>query len=281
VIQSKDAGLPSGIRPKVLVYPQDPNIIWVGYAGYQAGIKVFWSINDGASWSNISGSLPNVPINCMAADNNANLYVGTDVGVFVRNAFSNDWTPFSNGLPRVPVTSIVVNNTAGLIRISTLGRGVYSTALAGGSTFCPPTDVVSASLHGQHFFQAGGSINTSSVLTGSAGTDVTMRAGSFVTMSPGFVANAGSFFVATNGPCYTGVPAYVAPGPLSQPAEQLLDAPGGSGAGIPLSPSVPPLPAESSPAPFILNSIPPARQPAVKPVVKPKSVKVGRSGVRP
>lgn len=199
-------GLPPGNKSQVMSFPGYPDWVWVSYTGYTAGRKVYFSENGGDTWANRSGSLPNAPINCMAVDNSATLYAGTDVGVFIRRIGDSDWTPYSNSLPRVPVTSIIINNTAGLIRISTLGRGLFSTNLVTAAAICPPNENVTTTLIGQHFFQTNGNLNTTSSISESAGTQVNMRAGQNVIMQPGFIARAGSIYTAKIGNCGTGIP---------------------------------------------------------------------------
>ena len=62
------------------------------------------SADTGKTWTNISGSLPNVPVNCIVYDDNNGspndaLYIGTDIGVFYRDNTLGDWVPFSTRLP--------------------------------------------------------------------------------------------------------------------------------------------------------------------------------------
>lgn len=192
----------------IVTFPTYSNWIWLGAGGYTATNKVIFSENGGDTWSDKTGSLPNLPINCMAVDLSATLYVGTDVGIFIRRIGDSDWSPYSNGLPRVPVTEIVINNTAGLIRISTLGRGVWSTNIVDAAN-CNFSQSVAGTYYGQYYFQASNNITGTGFIAGSAGTKVDMKAGSYITLNPGFIANKGSVMTTAIGPCYTGIPAVV------------------------------------------------------------------------
>ena len=62
----------------------DPDMIWVTFSGYNAGQKVYKSTNGGKTWTNISGVLPNIPVNCVVYENKAQnpIYIGTDAGVY-------------------------------------------------------------------------------------------------------------------------------------------------------------------------------------------------------
>ncbi len=89
--------LPASLTATSLAtHPTDPNIIYM-----TSGTKVYKSINKGTSWTNISGNLPAVHISSIVYYKNANegLYVGTDAGVYYKDAFTNVWISFSKGLP--------------------------------------------------------------------------------------------------------------------------------------------------------------------------------------
>ena len=189
----------------LVTYPTFSNQVWLGAGWYGTTTRVIFSQDGGDIWTDLTGSLPALPINCMAVDLNATLYVGTDIGVFIRKFADTDWTPYFNGLPRVPVTEIVINNTSGLIRVSTLGRGVWSTGLVD-AAFCNFSENISSTYYGQYYFQASNNIISTAIIAGSAGTRVDFKAGSYITMSPGFIANQGAILNAAIGPCNTGIP---------------------------------------------------------------------------
>lgn len=193
------------IYTNIATFPTYSDWVWLGASSYTANNKVIFSDNGGNTWTNKTGSLPNLSINCMAVDNSATLYIGTDIGVFIRRIGDVDWSPYSNGLPRVPVTEIVINNTASLIRIATLGRGLWSTTIVDASN-CNFSQLVSGNYNGQYYFQASNDITGTAFIAGSAGTKVDLKAGSVITLSPGFVATKGSELTTTIGPCYTGIP---------------------------------------------------------------------------
>ncbi len=79
----------------------DPIKAWVCFSGYSDGNKVYQTSDAGVNWTNISGTLPNVPVNCIAYHNNGQdgVYIGTDIGVFYKDNTMTDWMPFRNGCP--------------------------------------------------------------------------------------------------------------------------------------------------------------------------------------
>ncbi len=142
----------------------------------------------GVTWTNISGSLPNVPVNCIAYENGPldALYIGTDIGVFYRNNDIGDWIPFTNGLPTVRIMDLEINNTYNLIRAGTYGRGLWSSSLyttcPSWYTLTPLNDPSNPNYTGFQFYEASSFITSSRIITGGPGTDVTYKAGSSISL---------------------------------------------------------------------------------------------------
>ena len=127
------AGLPlsqAGIL-YMAVNDTNPNSIWVALGGYSAGNKVYQSFDGGMSWTNISGTLPNVPVNCIVCQRNSadELYIGTDFGVFYKNASMNDWATYDDGLPHVIVDELEIQYGVSKLRAATYGRGLWQSDL--------------------------------------------------------------------------------------------------------------------------------------------------------
>ena len=106
---------------------------------------VFKTTNAGTNWTDFTSNLPNAPADAVVVDGAAGqVYVGTDVGVFVSSSASASWTevgPLSSAaatgyLPNVPVTALRIFNSGGqkLLRASTYGRGIWEYDLT------PPPD---------------------------------------------------------------------------------------------------------------------------------------------
>lgn len=125
-------GLPtaSAYLTEIAISNTDPNKIWATFSGYSASNKVFASTNGGSTWTNISSGLPNLPVNCIVYENNSNdaIYVGTDVGVYYRNA-TTPWTAFMTNLPNVKVSDLEIHYGTSKIRAGTYGRGLWESPL--------------------------------------------------------------------------------------------------------------------------------------------------------
>ncbi len=115
----------------IAVNPTNPIQLWVTMSGYTAGAKVFGSTDGGSTWTNWSGSLPNVPANCIVYSNvgSGGLYVGTDLGVYYFGMGLTDWVPFNTGLPNVVVSELEISYINNKLWAATFGRGLWSTDL--------------------------------------------------------------------------------------------------------------------------------------------------------
>jgi hypothetical protein len=111
----------------VCIHSTDTSRIWIIRGGFTAGGKVYYSSNGGISWTNVSGTLPNVPANCMVHENNAldGMYLGTDLGVYYRDNTMSDWISYSTGLPVVIVNQLEIQYSTNKIVAGTMGRGFW------------------------------------------------------------------------------------------------------------------------------------------------------------
>lgn len=147
-------GLPDRYITSIKADPTNPRTIYVTLSGYAnrqwwpvgsfndknpnvGEGHVFKSTDAGETFTDISGSLPDVPARWVEY-NRGQLLVGTDVGVFLSNNTSGQRWAALEGLPNVPVTSLAnVPGKPNEVVLSTFGRGVYKytfSARAGAST---------------------------------------------------------------------------------------------------------------------------------------------------
>lgn len=124
--------LPEGKTPTDLkAHPTLANVVYAA-----AGYKVYKSEDKGVTWTDISGTLPGLFINCLVIDKNANegIYIGNQTGVWYKNALMPDWVLFSNGLPVVDIRELEIYYDAtpsnNLLKAATYGRGLWQSDLA-------------------------------------------------------------------------------------------------------------------------------------------------------
>jgi len=121
----------------IAIDPENPDRIWITFQNFSDGQKVYHSPNGGTTWINQSLNLPNMPVNCIEYHTGTNdgLYIGTDVGLFYKDASMSEWKCLNSGQPALLVTDIEVDYCINKLIVSTFGRGVYRTSLVEEETF--------------------------------------------------------------------------------------------------------------------------------------------------
>ncbi|HVD48179.1 MAG TPA: hypothetical protein VNG70_12935 [Candidatus Limnocylindria bacterium] len=117
----------------IAVDRSDYRIAYIAYNGYNASTPhqpghVFKTANGGASWTDISGNLPDNPVNSIILDPAYpnTLYAATDVGPFVTFNGGASWSALgTSGFPIVAVDQIDLDPTHRLMAAGTHGRGAF------------------------------------------------------------------------------------------------------------------------------------------------------------
>ena len=123
-------GLPDRWITRVACDPQDVNAIYVTVSGFrwdEPQAHVFKSINLGQDWIDISGNLPDMPVNIIKIDPeySGRYFVGTDAGIFYTSNGGESWESMNQGLPNVPITSMEIDNNTRTLLIGTYGISCY------------------------------------------------------------------------------------------------------------------------------------------------------------
>jgi len=123
-------GLPARKATMIAVDPNVPQRAALVVSGYGTG-HVFRTTTAGASWTDISGNLPDMPVNAVLFDpaQASHIYVGTDFGVFRTMNDGVTWEPLNNGLPNVVVTDLRLHPASRTLRAATYGRGMWEVEL--------------------------------------------------------------------------------------------------------------------------------------------------------
>ncbi|MBL7796213.1 MAG: hypothetical protein JNJ90_06900, partial [Saprospiraceae bacterium] len=115
----------------IAAHPTNENIVYA-----TAGRNVYKSTNKGVTWTDITGNLPYLFINCLVLDKNADegIYIGNQTGVWYKDATISEWILFSSDLPPVDVRELEIyydaNPENSRITAATYGRGVWQSDLA-------------------------------------------------------------------------------------------------------------------------------------------------------
>lgn len=125
------ATLPDRWVTKVKADPIFEDNVYVTFSGYRYGEDdghVFFSDNRGATWSDITTNLPDIPVNDIERTSFQGILIATDIGVLQTDFEGGNWVPFGDNLPSVVVTDLIgypINDEAKYIYAATYGRSSY------------------------------------------------------------------------------------------------------------------------------------------------------------
>ncbi|MCU0435042.1 MAG: T9SS type A sorting domain-containing protein [Bacteroidia bacterium] len=135
-------GLPDSLYCTGLEFDENnSSIVYACFAGFSAGNKVFRSTDGGASWTNVSYNLPNIPVNCIkhVPTTGGKMIIATDIGVYTLMPNATQWQNESTGLPNVITSDIEIDPSTNTIYLSTFGRGIWAAPLSGFTSAAPVT----------------------------------------------------------------------------------------------------------------------------------------------
>ncbi|HEY7017774.1 MAG TPA: hypothetical protein VH297_04845 [Gaiellaceae bacterium] len=172
----------------VIVDPVDPNHAYASYGGFRNGYRsanVYETTTagsgggSGVTWKNISGNLPNAPVNFLAYDrDNDTIYAATELGVFFMQSDSKVWTKLGDNLPNTQTEDVKIQASSGKLYVATFGRGTWRIPLIPGTPRFDPQvvadlDTLSSTISGMSL-----SAGVTSLLNGSVdGIVKTVKAG--------------------------------------------------------------------------------------------------------
>jgi hypothetical protein len=121
----------------VIVDPTNANHAFASYGGFREGYTSanVYETADGTTWRNVSGNLPNAPVNFLSYDAaNDTLYAATDLGVFFMQKDIEVWTKLGDNLPNTATEDLKLQASSGDLYVATFGRGAWRIPVVGNNT---------------------------------------------------------------------------------------------------------------------------------------------------
>jgi photosystem II stability/assembly factor-like uncharacterized protein len=116
-------------------YPS--KVAFASFSGFRSGKQrslVYRTTDGGKTWKDISGNLPQAPVNDVVPVGD-DLLVATDVGVFLSRSVSTglgrQWLKVGTGLPNAPITELRWHAPSSTLFAANFGRGAFSVKLPG------------------------------------------------------------------------------------------------------------------------------------------------------
>lgn len=125
------ADLPRRWVTDITVHPIQTRTFYVTFSGLRWDepiSHVYRSDDDGATWHDVSGDLPEAPVHTVIVDPlyPESIYVGSDVGVYWSPDEGQTWQVLGEGLPRVPVFDLDFHPPTRMLAAGTHGRSIFT-----------------------------------------------------------------------------------------------------------------------------------------------------------
>ncbi len=116
---------------RVAADPHSEQTAYVTLSGYRYNEylpHVFRTTDLGENWTDISGNLPEVPVNDIIIDPEYDsvLYIATDAGAFYTRNLGATWNIMGTNLPNVVICDFTLHNDTRKLVAATFGRSMYS-----------------------------------------------------------------------------------------------------------------------------------------------------------
>lgn len=126
-----------GTITDICVSPSNPSKIWITISSGTG--RVHLSTNNGATFTNISGTLPTISARTIVVDNSSDekLYVGMNLGVYSYSNSNPAWLAITDNLPLVAINELDIQYSTSKLRVATYGRGIWETSLSSSACIAP------------------------------------------------------------------------------------------------------------------------------------------------
>ena len=122
---TQPSGSPHAYLTGISTHPSNENeaFITIGSSGYG---KIYRTYDLGQTWTDITNNLPDIPVHTVLVMpfDTTEIWIGTDIGLFISYDDGNSWAYADNGIPAVCIRRLKIVNQE--IVAATHGRGIWS-----------------------------------------------------------------------------------------------------------------------------------------------------------
>ncbi len=126
------ATLPDRYVTAIRISPNDNQTLYVGFSGYKFNEQasyLYKSTDNGDTWTDISGNLPNIVVNdilILKDISEDSLFTALDGGVYFTEDGGNNWSIVGNNLPLVTISELDIDLENERLIAGTYSRSMYS-----------------------------------------------------------------------------------------------------------------------------------------------------------
>lgn len=126
------AGLPDRYVTSVHGSPTLANRLYATHSGFRDNVNIphiHRSDDNGQNWTDISGNLPQIPVNDLLVLPNLSdnyIFAATDAGVYFTANAGQSWARLGGNMPFIPVFDLEINPVRNQIMAATFARGLWT-----------------------------------------------------------------------------------------------------------------------------------------------------------
>ena len=124
-------GLPYRYCMSIKTDPDSAEVVYVTFSGFRWAeniAHIYKSIDAGDTWVNISGDMPDIPVNDIVIgrrNDTTSLMIATDVGCYYSYNNGDNWSLLGTTMPVVSVYEIYYDTESNTLFAGTYGRGLW------------------------------------------------------------------------------------------------------------------------------------------------------------
>ncbi|WP_306640123.1 VPS10 domain-containing protein [Sanyastnella coralliicola] len=129
VWQPVTGDLPERYVTNVKSSPETEERWWISHSGYKDNDQtahLHRTDDNGANWIDVTGDLPEQPVNHIEVLNDSILFIATDYGVYHTVNSGDNWVRIGNNMPAIPVFDLEIDTTAHTLVAGTFARGIWT-----------------------------------------------------------------------------------------------------------------------------------------------------------
>lgn len=135
--------LPERYVTNIKTSRETPGRLWISHSGYKDNDQtahLHRSDDEGTSWVDVTGDLPEQPVNHIEVLNDSILFIATDHGVYHTINSGTNWERIGNNMPIIPVFDIEIDTLAHTLVAGTFARGIWTFSIDSLFTWPEPVD---------------------------------------------------------------------------------------------------------------------------------------------
>ncbi|HKL02359.1 MAG TPA: T9SS type A sorting domain-containing protein, partial [Cryomorphaceae bacterium] len=125
-------GLPGYYITDIKASKYNENTVFLSVSGYRDNDNtphLYRSDNNGSSWMDVTGDLPEMPINHFEEYSDFQWFIATDNGVYVTENSGENWSRVGNNMPFIVISDLAIDVIGNNLAAGTFAQSIWSVSI--------------------------------------------------------------------------------------------------------------------------------------------------------